>query len=97
MHLVPVMGFPDVEIRRKVASLGKFLVDLDDLIKQVCLGAQVAGGGILASITGIIFKWGAYRVMLIRVFSRLLLLHDIGFRIRVLSFGSLSTVWSAGL
>ena len=97
MHLVPVMGFLDVEIRRKVASIGGFLVDLDNLIKKVCLGAQIAGGGILASITGILFKWGAYRVMLIRGFSTLLLVHDIGFKTRVVSFGSLSTVWSAGL
>ena len=43
------MDFLNVEIRRKVAAFGGFLVDLDNLIEQVCLEAQVAGSGILAS------------------------------------------------
>ena len=49
VHFFPVMGFLNVEIRWKTASSGRFLVDLDDLIEQVCLGAQVAGDGNLAS------------------------------------------------
>ena len=59
------MGFPNVEIRRKVASLGIFLVDLDNLIEQICLGAQIAGGGILASNNRSFFQVGAYRVILV--------------------------------
>ena len=49
VHFIPVMSFLNIEIRRKMAALGDFLVDLDNLIEQVCLGAQIAGGGMLAS------------------------------------------------
>ena len=94
------MGFPDVEIRRQVAFFGRFSVYFDNVIKQVCLEAQIAGGGILASKNRFSFQVEAYRVMLVRGFSTALLSRKIGFTTRVVSYrvvsyGSCSTVRSA--
>ena len=91
------MGFLDVEVRWKAASSGRVLVDLDNLIEQVCLGAQIAGGGVLASNDRASLQVGAYRVTRIRGFSSLLHLHGFGSRIRAVSFGSLLADWSACL
>ena len=49
VHFIPIMSFLNVEIRRKLVPFGRFLVYLDNLVKQICLGAQIAGGGTLAS------------------------------------------------
>ena len=97
VHFFPVMGFLNVEIRWKAASFGRVLKDLDNLIEQVCPGAQIAGGGILASNDRAFLQVGAYRVTLIRGFSTLLHLHEFGFRIRAVSFGSLLADRSACL
>ena len=50
VHFIPIMSFLNVEIRRKVVPFGRFLVYLDNLVKEICLGAQTAGGRILASV-----------------------------------------------
>lgn len=80
-----------------MVSFGRILIDFDDLIEQVCLGAQIAGHGILASKDRASLQVGAYRVTFIRVFSTLLHLHEFGFKIRVVSFGPLLADWSACL
>ena len=80
-----------------MASFGRVLIDFDNLIEQVCLGAQIAGGGILASNDRVSLQVGAYRVTFIRGFSTLLHLHEFGFKTRAVSFGSLVADWSACL
>ena len=75
-----------------MVSFARFLVDLDNSIEQVCLRAQIARGRTSASNDRNSFEVGAYRVMLHRVFPKVVLLHAFSFRFRAVSFDSLSTI-----